>query len=83
MNTNHILKDEDLSELNEMDFELLEEVENISGTDHYLLSDGKTYIVILCVIMLCGAISISNIFFPTQKEKVENQNQKGINGRNR
>ena len=64
-----------------MDFEFIEEVDNLSGTDHYLLSDGKTYIVILCVILLCGAISISNIFFPTQKEKVENQNQKGINGK--
>ena len=34
--------------------------------DHYLLSDGKTYVVILCVIVLCGAIVVSNIFFPNK-----------------
>ena len=28
--------------------------------------------------MLCGAIVVSNIFFPNQKEKTENQ--QGING---
>ena len=49
------------------------------GTDHYLLSDGKTYIVILCVIVVCGAISLQNIFFPNNKEKLENQKNQGIN----
>jgi len=48
------------------------------GTDHYLLSDGKTYIVILCVIIVCGTIVLQNIFFPN-KEKLDNQKNQGIN----
>ena len=42
--------------------------------DHYLLSDGKTYIVLLGVIAICGATVVSNIFFPNNKEKLDSQN---------
>merc|ERR1712029_117621 len=60
--------------------EIPEEIDSgRGGTDHYLLSDGKTYIVILCVIVVCGAISLQNIFFPNNKEKLENQKNQGIN----
>ena len=42
--------------------------------DHYLLSDGKTYIVLLGVIAICGATVVSNIFFPNNKDKLDSQN---------
>ena len=79
-----ILKDDS----NEDDFHVTDEEEENEipeeidtgggGTDHYLLSDGKTYIVILCVIIVCGTIVLQNIFFPN-KEKLDNQKNQGIN----
>ena len=44
---------------------------------HYLLSDGKTYIVILCLIVLCGGIVVSNIFFPNRDRDKKNNNSEG------
>ena len=43
---------------------------------HYLLSDGKTYIVILCLIVLCGGIVVSNIFFPNRDRDKKNNEGK-------
>ena len=38
-----------------------------------MLSDGKTYIFILCIIVLCGAIVVSNIFFPNKDRDKKNK----------
>ena len=53
-----------------------EEEEVEEGKDHYLLSDGKTYIFILCIIVLCGAIVVSNIFFPNKDRDKKNKEGK-------
>jgi len=59
----------------EVDSEEEEEEEVEQGKDHYLLSDGKTYIFILCIIVLCGAIVVSNIFFPNKDRDKKNKEE--------
>ena len=54
-----------------------EEEDELEHKDHYLLSDGKTYILILCLIVLCGGIVVSNIFFPNRDRDKKNNNSEG------
>ena len=74
---NFLLKDGDTDDYgdyleDDVDLQLLDD-EDGAG-DHYLLSDGKTYIVLLGVIAICGATVVSNIFFPSNKDKLDSQN---------
>ena len=69
------MKDGDTDEFedyleDDVDLQPLIDDEDGAG-DHYLLSDGKTYIVLLGVIAICGATVVSNIFFPNNKEKLD------------
>merc|ERR1740123_2277720 len=49
-----------------------------AGGEHYLLSDGKTYIVLLGVIFICGATVVSNIFFPKNEDKLDSSSTEDI-----
>ena len=62
-----------------MDLQHLDDEDDAgAGGEHYLLSDGKTYIVLLGVIAICGATVVSNIFFPNNKDKLDSQNTEDI-----
>ena len=65
-----------MDDLDEENYNYLYEEES-NQNDHYLLSDGKTYIVILGVILMCGGIVVSNIFFPNQNKKAQDNSQEG------
>merc|ERR1740123_2325018 len=78
------LKDGDTDEYeeyleDEVDLQPLDDEDDAgAGGEHYLLSDGKTYIVLLGVIFIRGATVVSNIFFPKNEDKLDSSSTEDI-----
>ena len=54
----------------------MRDIKTVNAAFAYDSDDGKTYIFILCIIVLCGAIVVSNIFFPNKDRDKKNKEGK-------